>query len=298
MSTTTAVWIAGARPRTLWTAVSAVAVGSASASAVDAFDWRNAALALGVALALQIASNYANDYSDGVRGTDVDRVGPDRLVATGRATPSAVKAAAFICFGVGAIFGLALVAASGIYWLLIVGVFAMWAAWYYTGSSRPYGYSGWGEVAVFIFFGPVAVLGTMLTQAHTITWWAVVASVGVGLYAVAMLLVNNIRDLNTDAVAGKRTLAVKLGSFRARQLFAATTMLPVMLAVVVAFVHPWALLATVVALPSLYFAVALRIQGAMQDKLGVEAKSMAKIFGGLSAVGLIYGLLLAVGIAL
>ena len=298
MSTTTADWIAGARPRTLWTALSAVAVGTASAVAVGGFNWRNAALALGVALALQIASNYANDYSDGVRGTDVDRVGPDRLVATGSATPSAVKAAALVCFGVGAIFGLALVVASGIYWLLIVGVFAIWAAWYYTGSSKPYGYSGWGEVAVFIFFGPVAVLGTMLTQAGEITWWAVVASVGVGLYAVAMLLVNNIRDLDTDAVAGKRTLAVKVGSFRARQLFAGVTMLPVILAVVVSFVHPWALLATVVALPSLYFAIVLRIQGAMQDKLGVEAKSMGKIFGGLSAVGLIYGVLLAVGIAL
>ena len=298
MSTPTTNWLAGARPRTLWTALSAVAVGTASAYAIDGFNWSNALLALGVALALQVASNYANDYSDGVRGTDVDRVGPDRLVATGSATPSAVKAAAFACFAVGAILGLALVVASGLYWLLIVGIFAIWAAWYYTGSTRPYGYSGWGEVAVFIFFGPVAVLGTMLTQAGEIAWWAVVASVGVGLYAVAMLLVNNIRDLETDTVAGKRTLAVKLGSFRARQLFAGVAMLPVILAVVVAFAHPWALLATVVALPSLYFAIALRIQGAMQDRLGVEAKRMGKIFGGLSAVGLIYGLLLALGIAL
>lgn len=295
--TTTADWIAGARPRTLWTALSAVAVGTASAVAVDGFNWQHAVLALGVALALQIASNYANDYSDGIRGTDIDRVGPDRLVATGAATPSAVKAAAFASFGVGAIFGLALVVSSGMYWLLIVGAFAIWAAWHYTGSRNPYGYSGWGEVAVFIFFGPVAVLGTMLTQAGHVTWWAVVASAGVGLYAVAMLLVNNIRDLDTDALAGKRTLAVKIGSFRARQLFAATTMLPVMLAVVVAFAQPWALMATVVALPSLYFAIALRIQGAVQDKLGIEAQSLHKIFGGLSAVGLIYGLLLALGIA-
>lgn len=298
MSTTTTHWIAGARPRTLWTALSAVAVGTASAAAIDGFHWRNALLALGVALGLQVASNYANDYSDGVRGTDVDRVGPDRLVASGSATPSAVKAAAFISFAVAAIFGLALVVASGLYWLLIVGVFAIWAAWHYTGSAKPYGYSGWGEVAVFVFFGPVAVLGTMLTQAGEITWWAVVASTGVGLYAVAMLMVNNIRDIDTDAIAGKHTLVVKMGSFRARQLFAAVTMLPVMLAVVVAFVHPWALMATVVALPSLYFAIALRIQGAVKDRLGVEAGSMSKIFGGLSMVGLIYGVLLSVGIAL
>lgn len=295
MSTTN--WIAGARPRTLWTAVSAVAVGTASAAAVDGFNWQNALLALGVALSLQIASNYANDYSDGVRGTDVDRVGPDRLVATGSATPSAVKAAAFACFGVGAILGLALVVASGMYWLLIVGVFAIWAAWYYTGSSRPYGYSGWGEVSVLVFFGPVAVLGTMLTQAGEITWWAVVASVGVGLYAVAMLMVNNIRDLDTDVAAGKHTLVVKLGSFRARQLFAGVVMLPVILAVVVAFAHPWALLSTVVALPSLYFAIALRVQGAVKDRLGVQAGNMSKTFAGLSVVGSIYGVLLAIGIA-
>src|SRR5690606_9578872 len=227
MSTTTANWIAGARPRTLWTALSAVAVGTASAAAVDGFEWTQALLALGVALGLQVASNYANDYSDVVRGTDVDRMGPDRLVATGSATPSAVKAAAFISFAVAAVFGVALVVASGLYWLLLVGVFAIWAAWHYTGSSKPYGYSGWGEVAVFVFFGPVAVLGTMLTLAGEITWWAVVASAGVGLYAVAMLLVNNIRDLETDTVAGKRTLAVKIGSYRVRQLFAATVMLPV-----------------------------------------------------------------------
>ncbi len=296
MSTTTADWIAGARPRTLWTALSAVAVGTASAAAVGGFHWRQALLALGVALGLQIASNYANDYSDGVRGTDINRVGPDRLVATGRATPSAVKGAAFVSFAIAIVLGLTLVVESGLYWLLIVGVFAVWAAWHYTGSRRPYGYSGWGEIAVFVFFGPVAVLGTMLTQAGVVTWWAVVASVGVGLYAVALLLVNNIRDLETDAAAGKRTLAVKIGSPRARQLFAATVMLPVILAVIVAFVRPWALMATVVALPSLYFGIAMRIDGAVRDRLNMDTGGLKKIFGGLSVVGLMYGALLAVGI--
>ncbi|MFW7414659.1 1,4-dihydroxy-2-naphthoate polyprenyltransferase [Demequina sp. SO4-18] len=296
--TTSSDWLAGARPRTLWTAISPVAVGSASAAAIGEFGLLPALLALGVALALQVASNYANDYSDGVRGTDVDRVGPDRLVATGRATPSAVKSAAYVSFGIAGLLGLALVVESGMYWLLIVGAFAMWAAWHYTGSDRPYGYSGWGEVSVFVFFGPVAVLGTLLTQAGTITWWAVAASIGVGLYAVALLMVNNIRDLDTDALAGKRTLAVKMGSHRARQLFAATVMLPVVVAVVVAFAHPWALLATVVALPSLYFAIAMRIDGAVRDQVGMPSGGLKIIFAGLSAVGLLYGLALAVGIAL
>ncbi|MFN3865795.1 MAG: 1,4-dihydroxy-2-naphthoate polyprenyltransferase [Demequina sp.] len=296
--TTAADWVAGARPRTLWTAFSPVAVGSASAAAVDEFALVPALLALGVALALQIASNYANDYSDGVRGTDVDRVGPDRLVATGRATPSAVKSAAFVAFGIAGLLGLALVVETGLYWLLVVGAIAIWAAWHYTGSDRPYGYTGWGEVSVFVFFGPVAVLGTMLTQAGAVEWWAVVASVGVGLYAVALLMVNNIRDLDTDALAGKRTLAVKVGSHRARQLFAAAVMLPVFSAVVVAFVHPWALLATVVALPSLYFAIAMRIDGAVRETVGMPSGGLKVIFAGLSAAGLVYGLTLAVGIAL
>ncbi len=295
---TPADWIEGARPRTLWTAISPVAVGTASAAAIDGFALVPALLALGVALALQIGSNYANDYSDGVRGTDIDRVGPDRLVATGRATPSAVKSAAFVSFGIGGLLGLALVVESGKYWLLILGAFAIWAAWHYTGSNRPYGYEGWGELSVFVFFGLAAVLGTMLTQAGEITWWAVVAAIGVGLYAVALLMVNNIRDLDTDAAAGKRTLAVRLGSYRSRQLFVAMVMLPVFMAIIVAFVHSWALLATAVALPSLYFGIHMRIDGAVREKAGLPSGGLKVMFAGLSAVGLTYGLLLALGIAI
>ena len=296
--TSSSDWIAGARPRTLWTAISPVAVGSASAAALDAFELVPALLALLVALALQIASNYANDYSDGVKGTDVDRIGPDRLVATGKATPSAVKGAAFLSFAVAAVAGIALVVLTSTYWLLLVGMFAMIAAWTYTGSDRPYGYSGWGELSVFVFFGPVALLGTLYVQAGTITWWAVAASIGVGLYAVAMLMVNNIRDLDTDAATGKITLAVRLGSFRARQLFAAVVLSPVAVAIVVSFAHPWVLLATVVALPSLYFAIAMRVDGAVREKTGMPAGGLKTIFAGLSAVGLVYGLLMAVGILL
>ncbi|WP_297081660.1 1,4-dihydroxy-2-naphthoate polyprenyltransferase [uncultured Demequina sp.] len=296
MTTSASDWIAGARPRTLWTSITPVAVGSASAAALGMFAVDAALLALVVALSLQIASNYANDYSDGVRGTDVDRIGPDRLVATGKATPSAVRGAAVVSFIVGAFAGLFLVVMVGAYWLLAVGALAIAAAWTYTGSSRPYGYAGWGEVSVFVFFGPVATLGTMYVQAGEITWWSAFASAGVGLYAVAMLMVNNIRDLDTDTASGKLTLAVKLGSHRVRQLFAAVVMLPVLCAIIVSFAHPWALMACVVALPSLYFAIAVRVDGAMQEKAGAPPATLKTVFAGLSSVGLLYGLLLALGI--
>ncbi|MDN4471394.1 1,4-dihydroxy-2-naphthoate polyprenyltransferase [Demequina zhanjiangensis] len=288
--TTMSDWVAGARPRTLWTAVTPVAVGSAAAIAVDGFRLLIALLALGVALSLQIASNYANDYSDGVRGTDMDRVGPDRLVATGRATPSAVKRAAFLMFAVGALLGLWLVAVAGQWWWLIVGALAIIAAWTYTGSSRPYGYDGWGEVSVFVFFGLVAVLGTMVAQAGQITWWAVVAAAGVGFTSVAMLMVNNIRDIETDSLTGKRTLAVRLGPQRARHAFLGVMMAPVLCAVIVSFAHPWALLATITALPSLL--VGLAVRGPF------EGRALAPIFAATSAVGMGYGVLLAIGLAI
>ena len=290
MTTSTGDWIAGARPRTLWTAIAPVAVGTASAHAVGAAALLPASLALGVALCMQIGVNYANDYSDGVRGTDADRIGPHRLVASGKATPSAVKLAAFTFFGVAALLGLYLTLLSGQWWLLIVGAIAIVAAWTYTGSSRPYGYGGWGEVSVFAFFGPIAVAGTMLTQAEQVTWWALLASVGVGNYAVALLMINNIRDLDTDALAGKRTLAVRQGHFRARQLFAATVMSPVLIALAVALAHPWVLLATVVALPSLLVAIGMRVS--------TPGATLTPFFGGVSAIGLVYGLMVAVGIAL
>lgn len=287
---TTKDWVAGARPRTLWTAIAPVAVGTAAASAQGSAAAVPALLALGVALAMQIAVNFANDYSDGVKGTDLDRIGPDRLVATGKATPTQVKRAAHATFGVAALLGVALIFVSGLWWLAPIGVVAIIAAWTYTGSSKPYGYSGWGEISVFVFFGPVAVLGTEVTQAGAVSWTGALGSIGVGLYAVALLMVNNIRDLPTDALAGKRTLAVKIGDLQARRLFAATVMLPVVIAVVIAFFHPWALIATVVALPALLLAIAMRVSSA--------TPRLPLVFGGISAVGLTYGLLLAIGIAL
>lgn len=283
-------WVAGARPRTLWTAVSAVAVGTGAAASTTQVRPSLALLALGVAIALQIASNYANDYADGVRGTDLNRIGPERLVASGKAAPSAVKRAAYLSFAAAAVFGLGLVAASGTWWLLAVGALAIVAAWTYTASDRPYGYEGWGEVAVLIFFGPVAVLGTQYTQAGTITWWSVVASIAVGLWAVAMLMVNNIRDIDGDALAGKRTLAVKLGDRRARALFATVVLAPLALTVLMAFARPWALIATITALPAFLIAIAVRA--------GARGVALAPVFKGVSAVGLGYGLLLAVGLAI
>ncbi|WP_062380762.1 1,4-dihydroxy-2-naphthoate polyprenyltransferase [Demequina pelophila] len=290
MTPTTADWIAGARPRTLWTGATPVLVGSASALLLGSFRPLLAFLALGVALALQVGSNYANDYSDGVRGTDVDRIGPTRLVASGKAAPSSVKLAAYLAFAVAAVLGLLLVMLSGVWWLLAVGVVAIVAAWTYTGSDRPYGYDGWGEVSVFIFFGPVATLGTLLTQAGEVTWWAAVASAGLGLYAVALLLVNNIRDLETDLFAGKRTLPVKIGEARARQLFAACVTLPVGCSILIAFAHPWVLISTVVALPSVIIALGMRMGAAGRGNFAV-------MFAGISGVGLAYGLLLALGLA-
>jgi 1,4-dihydroxy-2-naphthoate octaprenyltransferase len=210
-------------------------------------------------------------------------------VATGKATPSSVRLAAFASFGVAALLGLILVALSGYWWLLAVGLVAIVAAWYYTGSDRPYGYAGWGEVSVFVFFGPVATLGTMYTQAGTVTWWAVLASFALGLYAVAMLLVNNIRDIETDAAAGKRTLAVRVGDFRARQFYAASVSLPLILSVLIAFAQPWVLLTLLLILP-----VGLLVLG-MRLRVGA---ALGPLFLGTTVVGFLYGVILATGIAL
>jgi 1,4-dihydroxy-2-naphthoate octaprenyltransferase len=180
--------------------------------------WWKALLALVVSLALQVAVNYANDYSDGIRGTDADRVGPMRLVGSGVASPGSVRRAAFLAFGVAGVAGLVL-AASTAWWLVAVGLVSVLAAWFYTGGSRPYGYLGLGEVMVFVFFGLVAVIGTTYVQTETFEAAAVYAAVGVGALACAILVVNNLRDIPTDTVAGKRTLAVVLGADRTRALY-------------------------------------------------------------------------------
>ncbi|MFL6109585.1 MAG: 1,4-dihydroxy-2-naphthoate polyprenyltransferase [Marmoricola sp.] len=215
---TAAQWIEGARPRTLPAAVAPVLAGTG----VAAFDheqcWWKAGLALLVSLLLQIGVNYANDYSDGIRGTDDVRVGPLRLVGSGLATPQSVKAAAFTAFGLAGVVGLVL-AASTAWWLVAVGAVSILAAWYYTGGKKPYGYLGLGEVMVFVFFGLVAVLGTQYVQAERFTWAGLAAAIGIGSLACGILVTNNLRDIPTDTVAGKRTLAVKLGDARTRWLY-------------------------------------------------------------------------------
>ncbi len=194
-------------------------VGSGAAAAQDGFVAERAALAMGVALALQVGVNYANDYSDGVRGTDADRVGPLRLVGSGAATPGQVRTAAVASFGVAAVLGLVLVALTGQWWLLGVGAVAVLAAWGYTGGSSPYGYRGLGEVAVFVFFGLVATVGTTYVQTLEVTTASVLGGVAVGSLATAILVVNNLRDIPTDRASGKRTLAVRLGDRWTRRLF-------------------------------------------------------------------------------
>ena len=210
-----AQWVAGARPRTLPAAVSPVLAGTGVAAYVDEAVWWKAVLALVVAVALQVGVNYANDYSDGIRGTDADRVGPLRLVGSGVAPAASVKAAAFAAFGVAMVAGLVLAATTS-WWLVLVGALAVVAAWFYTGGSTPYGYRALGEVMVFVFFGLVAVLGTTYVQIEELPLAGWCAAVGVGALACAILVANNLRDIPTDRVVGKRTLAVVLGDARTR----------------------------------------------------------------------------------
>ena len=236
---TASEWIEGARLRTLPAAIAPVAAASGITVVEHGFGWIRALLALIVALGLQVGVNYANDYSDGIRGTDDDRVGPLRLVGSGAAPPRAVKLAAFACFGVAGFAGLVLVALSGHWWLLVLGVASVLAAWYYTGGSHPYGYAGWGGVFVFVFFGLVAVTGTVYTQIGRVPVAAWLVACTVGALACAILVANNLRDVHTDVAAGKHTLATRLGEHGTRMLFAAIVFVSLLLLVVVAALTTW-----------------------------------------------------------
>ncbi len=229
---TLGTWIAGARLQTLLLAIAPVAVGTGAASLDLAhwYDhWFRAVLALIVSLALQIAVNFANDYSDGIRGTDKNRVGPVRLVGSGRATPRAVLTVAIVFFAIAAVAGAILVWRSGQWWLLAVGVVCFAAAWFYTGGKHPYGYYALGEVAVFVFFGIVPTAGTMYTQVGTVNIEAWLGGVAIGAFACAVLVVNNLRDRERDAVVGKRTLAVLLGTRGTRALYVILMLVPLAL---------------------------------------------------------------------
>jgi 1,4-dihydroxy-2-naphthoate octaprenyltransferase len=258
------IWIAGARPKTLGAAIAPVIVGTAFAG-YDA-EPTNFILALLVALALQIGVNYANDYSDGVRGTDDDRVGPIRLVGSGLAKPEAVKRAAFLSFFVAASAGLILSARTEWY-LLIIGALAIIAAWTYTGGPKPYGYQALGEISVFIFFGLVATLGTYFVQVGSISWPVILAAISMGLLATAILNVNNLRDLERDAKSGKRTLAVRLGAARTRTLYRFTIFLPLLLSLVLLSQSIYFLL-TLIVLPQLLRASRLVNSTALIELLG------------------------------
>ncbi|WP_448615467.1 1,4-dihydroxy-2-naphthoate polyprenyltransferase [Modestobacter sp. URMC 112] len=286
---TPAQWLAGARPKTLPAAVAPVLVGSGAAAALDGFRAGPAVLALVVALALQVAVNYANDYSDGRRGTDADRVGPMRLVGSGAAPPRQVLVAAALAFAVAAVAGLALAALSS-WWLVAVGAVSIVAAWTYTGGPIPYGYRALGEVFVFVFFGLVAVVGTTFAQTRSLEGLAFAAAVPIGLLIVALLVVNNLRDVHGDAAVGKRTLAVLLGEQRTRLFFTGLVVLAFVLVALIGAARPWALLA-LLALPLAVPPVRVVLRGGRGPVL----------IGALQTTGrltLVTGVLLALGLAL
>jgi 1,4-dihydroxy-2-naphthoate octaprenyltransferase len=250
--------------------------------------WR-AVAAMIVSLAIQVGTNYANDYSDGIRGTDAVRVGPIRLVASGLASPSAVKRAAFASFAVGALAGLALAAAAG-WGLIAVGAAAFLAGWFYTGGPRPYGYAGFGEVFVFVFFGLVATVGTAYVQLEDITGLAVAAAIPVGLIATALLVTNNLRDIPTDREAGKRTLAVRLGDRATRLLYMAMIVgVFVAIAAIALVDRPWAAIALV--------GVVFAIPPVRVVRSGATGRELIAVLAATGRTQLVAGTLLAIGIA-
>jgi 1,4-dihydroxy-2-naphthoate octaprenyltransferase len=282
-------WIGGARPRTLPAAVSPILVGTGAAYQTGHVVWAYAVLALVVALALQVGVNFANDYSDGIRGTDEVRVGPVRLVGQRLAAPRSVKIAAFACFFFAGLIGLALVGLSGLWIMIPVGAAAIVAAWYYTGGSRPYGYLGLGEVFVFVFFGLVAAVGTMATMTPPTSagWWG---AIGVGALASAILVANNLRDIPTDRAHGKRTLAVRMGESGTRIFYVGLVAVAFVMTGLASFTSPWALLALLAA------PLAVRPIRAVVGR--AAGRGLVPALAGTGQFQLAWSLLLAVGLAL
>ena len=291
MKDTLSIWLAGARPRTLPAAIAPILAGAASAAAAGSIDLLITALCAVVALALQVGVNYANDYSDGVRGTDDDRVGPTRLVASGLAPARAVKAAAFGAFAFAGVVGLVVVALSGQWWLIGVGALSILAAWYYTGGAKPYGYLGLGEVMVFVFFGLVSTVGTCYVIAGAAPPHAWLAATAVGSLASAILVANNLRDIATDRASGKLTLPVRLGDRRSRLFFAALTVAAVAATLAFAALTTWWALLGLAGAPLLVTPLRLVLGGASGKALipVIQATGMAEI--GIAA-GLLAGAVL------
>ncbi len=282
-------WVLGARPRTLPAAVVPVALGTGVAVGVGEAVWWRALLALVVSLALQVGVNYANDYSDGVRGTDEVRVGPVRLVASGLATPGAVKRAALLAFAVAGVAGLVLALATT-WWLLLVGALAILAAWGYTGGPKPYGYLGLGELFVFVFFGLVATVGSTYVVVEELPSLAWIAGCIAGCLSCAMLVVNNLRDIPTDRVAGKRTLAVRLGDERTRLLYQALVLGALVLVVAAGIQRPPALLGLLGAL--------VAVRPVQIVRRGAVGRELVAVLGGTGRAQLVIGLLTALGLTL
>ncbi len=266
-----------------------VLAGAGAAAAIGYFSWWRSLLALLVSLALQVGVNYANDYSDGIRGTDARRVGPMRLVGSGAAQPRAVRSAAFACFGVAGLAGLALAATTS-WWLVPFGILAVAAAWFYTGGPKPYGYAGFGELFVFVFFGLLAVLGTTYVNSDRLTRTSLAVAIGIGLLACALLMINNLRDVDTDAVSGKRTLAVLLGDRLARYVLVLTVAGAYLAVVVVGVRHPWCLLA-LLSLP-------LAVPPIRAVLGGGKGPVLITALGGIGRLEFVYAVLITIGLVL
>lgn len=288
------LWLLGARPRTLGVAVAPIVVGTGVAVAADAFAPMRALLCLVMMVSAQIGVNYANDYSDGIRGTDAARVGPVRLVGQGLVPAPQVKRAAFACLAVTALAGLVVVLLSGAWWLLLVGVAAIAAAWFYTGGPKPYGYLGLGEVSVFLFFGVVPVVGTAYVQILAFTAAAWASSLGVGALACAVLVCNNLRDIPTDVEHGKRTLAVRLGDRGTRVLYVA---LVVSAYAVVPFLAAPAGLGLTGAWLALLSAP-LAITPVRILVGGAVGRALIPVLAGTGLLALVYGVALGLGLVL
>lgn len=284
---TTAQWLVGARLRTLPVAIAPVLAGSGAAAGLGHFVPGKAVLCLVVALALQIGVNYANDYSDGIRGTDADRVGPQRLVGSRAAAPATVKRAAFLSFAVAGVAGIVL-AATTAWWLLLLGAVAVLAAWFYTGGSRPYGYRGLGELSVFVFFGLAAVLGTTYAQAQRIGRNAVLAAVAAGLLACAVLVANNLRDIPTDRLVGKRTLSVMIGDRASRVCYVVMVLLALLAPL--AMTTSWALLA--------WAAVPLVVPAVLAIVRQASGMALIQVLKLTGLAELLFGAALAVGLGI
>jgi 1,4-dihydroxy-2-naphthoate octaprenyltransferase len=260
------IWIAGARPRTLPAAIAPVLIGTALINTDGkAINWVNALLALGVGLLLQIAVNYSNDYSDGIRGTDEVRVGPVRLVASGLKSPGAVKNAAIISYSLAAISGFILSLRTSPF-LILIGILAIIAGWKYTGGKKPYGYSGFGEISVFIFFGVVATMGSYFAQSQEISWRALLLAIPMGALSCTILGLNNLRDRPKDEAVGKKTLAVRLGDARARVLLIAFLLTAFASAIAASIITPWVLI-VLVTTPFYYILVKGITSGAIGARL-------------------------------